>query len=154
MVSEYRALRSSVLRLWLSEESDHDAHLVTDMIRFNESIDQALAESIASYSQAVDTTRKTVLGVLGHAVLMAGDLIRLNDNLPKRDHYLATQICVSARRANQMVRDLLDLARDNIGTGIPVNAEHVQLNPLCPSRYPMSNHRASLTRNLECPARL
>lgn len=66
MVSEYRALRASVLSLWLTQESFADAHHVKDMIRFNEAIDQALAESIAAYGTAVEATRKMVLAVLGH----------------------------------------------------------------------------------------
>ncbi|SPA49663.1 protein of unknown function [Cupriavidus taiwanensis] len=45
MVSEYRALRASVLRLWIDDghpgPSDFD-----DMVRFNEAIDQAVTESV------------------------------------------------------------------------------------------------------------
>jgi signal transduction histidine kinase len=140
LVSEYRALRSSVLRLWLSHDSFAQNHHVQDMIRFNEAIDQALAESIATYGQAVEATRKTVLGVLGHdlrsplgAVLMASDLIRENRTLPEREQVLAGQIGKSARRATQMVNDLLDLARCNIGTGILVNLEATDLTIVCQS---------------------
>jgi diguanylate cyclase (GGDEF)-like protein/PAS domain S-box-containing protein len=50
LVSEYRALRASVLRLWgkcagTAQQSDID-----DISRFNEAIDQALAESVAVYA--------------------------------------------------------------------------------------------------------
>ncbi|WP_454564952.1 sensor histidine kinase [Pseudomonas sp. AIG] len=140
LVSEYRALRSSVLRLWLNHDSFGQKDHVQDMVRFNEAIDQALAESIATYGQAVETTRKTVLGVLGHdlrsplgAVLMASDLIRENKKLPEREQVLAGQIGKSARRANQMVNDLLDLARCNLGAGIPVNLEATDLRNECQS---------------------
>ena len=37
-----------------------------EMIRFNEAIDEALAESIASYSAETARTRDTFLAVLGH----------------------------------------------------------------------------------------
>ena len=91
MVSEYRALRSSVLSLWLAQETFRDGHHVQDMIRFNEAIDQALVESIAAYGAAVESTRKMVLAVLGHdlrsplgAVLMAGDLILRQDDSGRR----------------------------------------------------------------------
>lgn len=66
MVSEYRALRASVLSLWLNQETLGQADHIRDMIRFNEAIDQALAESIAAYGSAVESTRKMVLAVLGH----------------------------------------------------------------------------------------
>lgn len=138
MVSEYRALRASVLSLWLTLESLGETDHVQDMIRFNEAIDQALAESIAAYGAAVESTRKMVLAVLGHdlrsplgAILMAGDLIQRQTGLDERGKVLATQICISAHRADVLVKDLLDLARCNLGTGIPVDLRSVDLNPIC-----------------------
>lgn len=140
MVSEYRALRSSVLRLWLAQNPLDDTYRVDDMIRFNEGVDQALVESIKTYGEAVEATRKTVLGVLGHdlrsplgAVMMASDLLRESANLSDRERRLATQISTSVRRADLMVNDLLDLARVNLGTGLPVNLEPCELNSLCTS---------------------
>lgn len=140
MVSEYRALRSSVLRLWLGGSRIDDEHDFQDMIRFNEAIDQALIESIAIYGEAVEATRKTVLGVLGHdlrsplgAVLMASDLLGKSMNLDARDRKLAGQISASVGRANQMVTDLLDLARCNLDSGIPVDPENTDLGALCAS---------------------
>jgi hypothetical protein len=47
LVSEYRALRSSVLHLWTSQAAGGQATDMEDMTRFNEAIDQALAESVA-----------------------------------------------------------------------------------------------------------
>lgn len=140
MVAEYRALRSSVLSLWLAQETMRDAHHVQDMIRFNEAIDQALVESVAAYGAAVESTRKMVLAVLGHdlrsplgAVLMAGDLILRQGTSDEKVKQLASQVCNSARRANSMVNDLLDLARCNLGTGIPVHPQPVELNAICRS---------------------
>lgn len=138
MVSEYRALRASVLSLWLTQESFTEAHHVQDMIRFNEAIDQALVESIAAYGTAVESTRKMVLAVLGHdlrsplgAILMAGGLIQRQAGLDEKGKVLASQVCTSAQRANAMINDLLDLARCNLGTGIPVGLRKVDLNPIC-----------------------
>ncbi|TNB81534.1 HAMP domain-containing histidine kinase [Pseudomonas sp. Fig-3] len=138
MVSEYRALRSSVLRLWLEQEYTGDGHHVEDMVRFNEAIDQALVESIAAYWEAVETTRKMVLGVLGHdlrsplsAVLMGADLLRKSKQLPDREKTIAAQIATSVRGANQMVNDLLDLARCNLGTGLTIKKEITQLHSIC-----------------------
>ncbi|WGV19745.1 HAMP domain-containing sensor histidine kinase [Pseudomonas putida] len=138
MVSEYRALRASVLSLWLTQESFTEAHHVQDMIRFNEAIDQALVESIAAYGTAVESTRKMVLAVLGHdlrsplgAILMAGGLIQRQAGLDEKGKVLASQVCTSAQRANSIVNDLLDLARCNLGTGISVGLRKVDLNPIC-----------------------
>ncbi|VVP16807.1 sensor histidine kinase [Pseudomonas fluorescens] len=140
MVSEYRALRSSVLRLWLTQEYSGEDHEILDMIRFNEAIDQALVESIAAYGHAVETTRKTVLGVLGHdlrtplgAVTLGADLLRQTEELGTRGKRIIAQITTSAQSANQMVNDLLDLARCNLGTGIPVRPEITDLTSVCQS---------------------
>jgi len=42
LVAEYRALRASVLRLWQQRAKTTTVHEITDMIRFDEAIDQAL----------------------------------------------------------------------------------------------------------------
>lgn len=49
-VSEFRALRASVLRLWTDANATVAKTTSDDLIRFNEAIDQALAESITRYS--------------------------------------------------------------------------------------------------------
>ncbi|XUK68037.1 Sensor histidine kinase [Pseudomonas yamanorum] len=66
MIAEYRALRTSVLVLWMPPESVSKDEEISDVIRFNEAIDQALAESVVSYSSAVDAARNVFLGILGH----------------------------------------------------------------------------------------
>ncbi len=50
MVSEYRALRTSVLMLWMPHTQLDHKQVMDDLIRFNEAVDQALAESVVSYS--------------------------------------------------------------------------------------------------------
>ncbi|WP_449433214.1 sensor histidine kinase [Pseudomonas putida] len=141
VVSEYRALRSSVLRLWLTQEGmTNKQDQVVDTIRFNEAIDQALVESIASYGKAVETTRKMVLGVLGHdlrspmgAVTIGAGLLCEAQEWGKRENAIAKQILASVMRANQLVDDLLDLARCNLSTGIPVTRQAIDLSELCES---------------------
>lgn len=54
MVSEYRALRASVLRLWTSGHTVFDSGVFNQLMRFNEAIDEALADSIKTYALAVD----------------------------------------------------------------------------------------------------
>lgn len=140
MVSEYRALRSSVLRLWLAQGYAGEDHQVEDMIQFNEAVDQALVEAVTAYGIAAEKTRKTVLGVLGHdlrtplgAVTLGADLLRQSEELGSHGKRLISQISLSAQNANQMVNDLLDLARCNLGTGIPVRPENADLSSICKS---------------------
>ena len=49
VAAEFRALRASVLRLWLPKISVMSKEVVVDIVRFNESIDEALADSIVTY---------------------------------------------------------------------------------------------------------
>jgi hypothetical protein len=54
-----------VLRLWLDEDPRGEHH-VKDIVRFNEAIDQAVAESVSFFSAQVDRARDLFLGMLGH----------------------------------------------------------------------------------------
>ena len=51
LIAEYRALRSSVLRLWAREGALTTPQEIEDMVRFNEAVDQALGESMARYAK-------------------------------------------------------------------------------------------------------
>ncbi|AAY93981.1 sensor histidine kinase [Pseudomonas protegens] len=137
MVAEYRALRASVLRLWLSSEPEIKATHTDDMLRFNEAIDQALTGSIVSFEVVLEQTRKLFLGILGHdlrsplgAALMGSDLLARSVT-DRRQKNLAQQVGTSVRRANRIVDDLLQLARSNLGEGIQIRKEPVELNTLC-----------------------
>src|SRR5262249_45668055 len=48
-VAEFRALRASVITLWVKHQHQAGAAELEEMRRFNEAIDQALAESLAQY---------------------------------------------------------------------------------------------------------
>src|SRR5690349_20511147 len=53
LVAEYRALRASVLRRWIDATALDHAQL-DDMVRFNEAIDQAVAESVGHFHSEVE----------------------------------------------------------------------------------------------------
>lgn len=138
MVSEYRALRTSVVSQWMKKVKDGAPINVDDMTRFHEAIDQALAESIASYSRAVEASRNVFLGILGHdlrtplgAILLGADVLRRSEGAGARATQVANQIYTSVRRASQIVGDLLDLTRCQMGPGIPIKMADTDLSPLC-----------------------
>ena len=138
MVSEYRALRASVVIQWMRQVKSGATINVDDMTRFHEAIDQALAESIASYSRAVEASRNVFLGILGHdlrtplgAILLGADVLRRSEGGGAKSTKVANQIYTSVRRASQIVGDLLDLTRCQMGPGIPVKTADVDLSPLC-----------------------
>ena len=63
MVAEFRALRASVLRRWAASLGKV-ALDVQDVIRFNEAIDQAIAESISQFA-ADGAVTEFLFGMLG-----------------------------------------------------------------------------------------
>ena len=66
LFSEYRALRASVLHLWDKSSKEGLITDSEDITRFNEAIDQAIAESVARYSTLLKTSQDMFLAILGH----------------------------------------------------------------------------------------
>lgn len=64
--SEYRALRASVIKLWLRTSPTLGPPHLEELIRFNEAMDQALAETLLQFAAASEQSRNLFLGVLSH----------------------------------------------------------------------------------------
>ena len=127
MVSEYRALRASVIRLWTKADGALTGDDLEDLMRFNEAIDQSLAESILRYTRNIDRSREMFVAILGHdlrtplgAVTMASQFMLDTNELEEPHLTLTTRIARSSRRMSQMVGDLLDFTRGRLGTGVPI----------------------------------
>lgn len=136
--SEYRALRASVIRLWKSRLTEFDESEFDDMMRFNEAIDQALAESISSYSEAVEQSRQTFLAILGHdlrgplsAIQMASHILIKSEALDTQHLDVADRIKRSVSTMNRMIQELLEYAGGQIGKKIPVKPEAANMNDTC-----------------------
>lgn len=135
LVSEYRALRASVLRLWAQAHGEKQS----EMTRFNEAIDESLTEAMRWYSEELNRTREQFLAILGHdlrsplfAILMGAQVLtRSESTLDEKQLRLATRILNSAGRMERMVNDLLDLTRTRLGAGIPVTPKRMDLTPVC-----------------------
>jgi signal transduction histidine kinase len=127
MVAEFRALRASVLRLWGRQPGPKGEAELEEMVRFNEAIDQAIAESLARYTTEIDHTKERFLAILGHdlrtplgAIIMSAQFILESDNLIEPYRGLVDRIGKSSRRMNHMVADLLDFSRTRLGETIPI----------------------------------
>ena len=138
MVSEYRALRASVIKLWSAQQKEPEATDLPDLTRFNESIDQALTESIHDYTEKLDASRHLFLGILGHdlrnplgAILMSSQLMLRIGKYGPRETMLLGQIKDSTERANEIVTHLLDLTRTRLGSGIPILTAPTDLGFIC-----------------------
>lgn len=126
LVGEYRALRSSVLRLWADSQPSGPG-VIDEIGRFNEAIDQALAESVVFFNRETERWRSVFLGVLGHelrgpleAVLLTSRLVsKLVADTPAS---AATQrLMRNGQRMAALLDDLLEYNRSALGLGIPVH---------------------------------
>jgi signal transduction histidine kinase len=134
MVSEYRALRASVIRLWTKANGSLTGADLDDLMRFNEAIDQALAESIMRYTEDLDQSKEMFLAILGHdlrsplgTVIMASQFMLEAGGLEEPHLTLTTRIARSAKRMNHMVGDLLDFTRSRLGSGVPIVRRDVDM---------------------------
>ena len=127
MVAEYRALRASVLRLWAKAEGELTPGDLDDLTRFNEAIDQSLAESVSRYGQDLDQSKDLFLAILGHdlrtplsAIYTSARFMLDTGELREPHLTLTSRIASSSTRMVQMVGDLLDFTRGRLGGGIPI----------------------------------
>lgn len=132
MVSEYRALRASVIRLWMEDSEKLRQTDIVDMMRFNEAIDQALAESVARYTSDLAESREMFIAILGHdlrtplgAIITSSAFMLETEDLEEPHLTLTSRIASSARRMERMVGDLLDLTRSRLGGGIPIERDRM-----------------------------
>lgn len=135
LAAEYRALRASVLRLWI-DECLPDAPHMEDMIRFNEAIDQALAESVSSFTEQVEQARNLLLGMLGHDMRSPLQTIQITAsylaalNAGERVSEAAARLIRSGSRMQSLLDDLCDFSRTQLGLGINIAPHDVDLKPV------------------------
>lgn len=135
--AEYRALRASVMRFYVAARTHDDDSDVQDVIRFNEAIDQALAESIMEYARAVNRYRDMFLAVLGHdlrsplnAVLNASSFLAESPTASDLERRLASTITGSARAMSDLVDDMLEYTAEELGQGITLRRSTVDLREI------------------------
>jgi len=136
MISEFRALRASVTKLWIKQSKVLAEDQLTDLIRFNEAIDQSLAESVSRFTKDLDASKDLFLGILGHdirnplgAISMSATLLKrapLNDLQSK----LTQQIQESSSRIQEIVSHLLELTKARLGAKIPLLKEPVNFEEI------------------------
>lgn len=136
--AEFRALRATVLRMWLPQVGAMSERIAIDMVRFNEAVDQALAESIVTYSARASDARELFLGVLGHdlrsplaTMSLAGRLLAQPDLPADQRPRLAGNVARAARLMEAMVDDLLGYTRENLGNGMPVTRTECDIRQIC-----------------------
>lgn len=135
--AEFRALRATVLRMWLPAIRENTDETMDDMIRFNEAIDQAFAESIVTYSARTAQARDMYDAILGHdlrgplaTMAMSGAMLS-KPLTGDRQAMIAESVTRSTRFMAAMVDDLLVLSRIKLAVGIQLRRSPVDVAALC-----------------------
>ena len=139
VVSEFRALRSSVLTLWRRSETTHGiTTAIEEIARFNEAIDQALGESVQSYSRDVEASRDMFLAVLGHdlrsplqSIEMASHMLDATVMPEAARLKVATRVRRASKVMSHLITDLLMFTRSRLGRGIPIKRSDFDMGQLC-----------------------
>ena len=138
LVAEFRALRASVLRLWFAEKRRRELRTSRfDVIRFNEAVDQALSESIATYSDELAKSRETFLTTLGNDLhyplsAMSGALRNFSasgDDVNRAEVFAVGNRSVSS--ISGMIRDMSDYTRTRLKKGISITPREANLEIVC-----------------------
>src|SRR3984957_7596573 len=132
LAAEYRSLRASVLHLW-TKACKPSAIDPRDVYRFNEAIDQAVAESVAFFSAQIENESNLFLGMLGNDMRGPLHVIQLTATyLSTLD--VGTDVAMCAARLSKSTRslkalldDLLDFNRTKLGLGITISPAAVDL---------------------------
>jgi signal transduction histidine kinase len=125
LFSEYRALRSSVLRLWKDAHPSPDILDLEDMIRFNEAVDQLIASSVFSFTNAqreaeeIEEQRRTqFLAMLGHElrnplspIITASSLLKMAKGNEKVIDSASNVITRQVTHMAGLIDDLLEISR-------------------------------------------
>jgi signal transduction histidine kinase len=132
MVAEYRALRATVLRLWTAASSNVQVEDLEDVTRFNEAVDQAIAESLQVFVTEVDRARDLFLGMLGHDLRGPLSTIASSATLEVRtrpnDSQRAAVILRSAAQMKALLDDLVEYTRHRLGSGLAIAPAALRLD--------------------------
>ena len=109
LISEFRALRATVIRLWLNSSPETDDAAMLQLIRFNEGIDQALAKSAARFMEKIEESTKFAVAVMAHdlrnplhAILAAAELLQMTGSIETAK--IATNMMNSGTQMNRLIQ--------------------------------------------------
>jgi signal transduction histidine kinase len=139
LFAEFRALRSSVMLLWKrSDAAAVTADSLDDILRFNEGMDKALAESVQRYSSEVSASRDMFLAVLGHDLrgplsgITISTLLLSKPGLDDAARYkAAARIKRASTEMRGLITDLLEYTRTRLGAGMPMELADVDAGAVC-----------------------
>ena len=136
--AEYRALRASVIRLWMESAPTLGRPEVIELTRFNEAMDEALAASLLHFAAEATRMRNLFLGVLSHelrtplsTIMASSQSLLLAARSGQTLEQSAERALRGARRIQSLLDDLLDYVRSGLGEGMRVTPTPVDMGLAC-----------------------
>ena len=126
MVSEFRALRASVIKLWRAVWDDPE-DIIPDLLRFNESIDQVMTESLSRYTEKLTYAGTLFVGTLENVFLVSLKQVSesaqalAGSQLDEQQKRQLSQIKTGISGVDLMVSELIDAVHIRIGAGMMMN---------------------------------
>ncbi|WP_395056539.1 ATP-binding protein [Polaromonas sp.] len=116
MITEYRAFRTNVVRLWLDAGGGRDQPRdMEDLVRFHAAMDQAIAESVSRYTDQTRKSTELFIGILGHDIRNPLGTISMSAQYLVRSGKLAASaaetIINSVVRINSVIEHVVDFTR-------------------------------------------
>jgi signal transduction histidine kinase len=134
LVAEFRALRSSILRQWADDHAPGPG-AVDEIMRFNEAIDQAVAESVEFYAQERERWREIFLGILGHDLRTPLNAVGLTVEMMHRKALAppahTALLARGVRRMTSLLDSLLEYNRASLGVGMALERAPTDLAEAC-----------------------
>ena len=126
LISEFRALRASVIKLWRAEWSKMEDVLI-DLLRFNEAIDQIMTESLARFVENLKDSGSLLVESLVHDirnpledVSTSAHALLARDKLDPEDVKRVAKIESSSTHVSGLISDLIDAVGIQIGKDVSI----------------------------------
>ncbi len=137
VISEFRALRAAVTRMWLDAAGIHETS-VMQLVRFNEAVDQVLAESVVQFAAAQEKEANLFTASIGHdlrnplnSIVCSSELLTRSNGLPDAERAAASRIGTSAHRMADMLSELQDFSRTRLGGSLNLSLEQADVAAIC-----------------------
>lgn len=131
LIAEYRALRATVLRHWVKASSNTRLEDLEDITRFNEAVDQAIAESLHAFMGELDKSRDLFLGVLGHdlrgPLSTIANIAALELHARPNVSHNAAILLRSVTQMKALLDDLVEYAKHRQSSGFSIEPKELHL---------------------------
>lgn len=125
MISEFRALRASVIKLWRAQWTQVD-DVLPDLLRFNEAIDQVMTESLLRFVENGKNSGSRIIKILKknacdplREIQNSADKLLNNAKLDVKEIRLIANIAITSCRISGIVSGVIDTIGASSGTNQP-----------------------------------